>query len=228
MKKALMIFALCALCGSAFAAVTVSDWYVYHFTPADFVGLIDDIAPNGFEVHGNPEIWSESKMDFPFIWYDGDSPWIAFKSDNVSPGLFINYETTTFEVYITGFNNLVVHSMWPNEEPVHAEDNIQISFHRSDGKGITYKTLWNGEGVYTFGYDQLINKNLAFDFEVSTIRFYLWTIMNSGADDCYHFGDNTVGTVEFIFPDAEVPEPSSLLALAFGGAGTALAIRRRK
>ena len=44
----------------------------------------------------------------------------------------------------------------------------------------------------------------------------------------YRIGDNTQGTVEFIFPDSEVPEPSTLLALAFGGAGTALAIRRRK
>ncbi|MBO7394443.1 MAG: PEP-CTERM sorting domain-containing protein [Abditibacteriota bacterium] len=37
--------------------------------------------------------------------------------------------------------------------------------------------------------------------------------------------------MEFTFPEsgtAEVPEPSSLLALAFGGAGTALAIRKRK
>ncbi|MBO7392791.1 MAG: PEP-CTERM sorting domain-containing protein [Abditibacteriota bacterium] len=36
------------------------------------------------------------------------------------------------------------------------------------------------------------------------------------------------GSVQFIVSDAAVPEPSSLLALAFGGVGTAMLISRKR
>ena len=36
MKKLLMIFALCALCGSAFAAVTLTDWKVGYIGKDEF------------------------------------------------------------------------------------------------------------------------------------------------------------------------------------------------
>ena len=229
MRKIIAFLAvLCTLCGSVFADSAIGNWHIYRYKSTDFVGLIDDIAPTGFEVQGDPEIWSTSKQNIPYIWHDGDSPNVAFQSDNVSPGLMINYETASFEINVTGFNDLAFYGMWEDEKPVEAKNNIQVTFLNSDNKGVAYKTYWDGEGLYKFGYEQLINKNLAFDFEVSHVIFCLGTETNFGSSALYSFADNTQGTVEFAFPASEVPEPSSLLALAFGGAGTVtLAVRRK-
>ena len=228
MKKILVFIAvLCAICGSAFAEVTISDWGISPNSkakPIVYEGLMDDIAPAGFTVHSAPEMWEGSQRHEPIIWRDGESPWAGFKSNNVSPGLMINYnDTVSFTVNITGFDDLVFSSMWG--EPTYTDKKMRVILSSTDGKSVAYETPWDEDGLYEFGYNQIVsNKTQTSDFEVREVVCYIRNI-----SDSFHFGDNTTGTVEFIFPETEVPEPSSLLALAFGGAGTAMfALRRRK
>ena len=230
MKKIIVfLVALCAVCGSAFAEVTISDWGIYrnnhNAKPIVYEGLIDDIAPTGFTVHASSEMWEGSQEYDPVIWLDGESPWAGFYSNTVSPGLMINYnDTVSFAVNITGFEDLVFSSRFL-EEPTYTDQDIQIVLWSTDNKSVRYKTSWNGDGLYELGYNHIMNyKPQTSDFEVCGIVLYL----SEKVTHTYQLGDNTAGTVEFIFPDTEVPEPSSLLALAFGGAGTALAIRKRK
>ncbi|MBO7392792.1 MAG: PEP-CTERM sorting domain-containing protein [Abditibacteriota bacterium] len=221
MKKILVFIAvLCAICGSAFAAVTISDWSInYHNTPVVYDGLITDIAPTGFNVTANSEMWDEENR-----------PMAAFISRTVSPGwtLFFDpttYETSTFQVRVTGFDDLIIKA---EGTPVHYSDTISVYiFEGIFGKAMYYQTPWRGDGVYTFGYDEQIYRCETVAADWATITFLTWT-EESGVVG-YYLGDNTAGTIEFILPENEVPEPSSLLALAFGGAGTAIfAIRRRK
>ena len=227
MKKILVFIAvLCAICGSAFAAVTISDWGIasgnFYGKPIIYEGLMEDTGSTGFTVHASPEMWSNGLKNIPVTWYDGDSPWVAFQSNNVSQGLMINYDTASFEINVTGFDDIVF-SEW-GETAVDKRKDLDVAFLSTDSIWVTYETPWNGDGLYKFGYDQIINyKPQTSDFEVREVVCYIRNI-----SDSFHFGDNTTGTVEFIFPETEVPEPSSLLALAFGGAGTALALRRRK
>ena len=228
MKKVIVILiALCAFATSAFAAVTISDWGISPDSkakPIVYEGLMDDIAPAGFTVHSAPEMWEGSQRHLPIIWRDGESPWAGFKSNNVSPGLMINYnDTVSFTVNITGFDDLVFSSMWG--EPTYTDKKMRVILSSTDGKSVAYETPWDEDGLYEFGYNQIVsNKTQTSDFEVCMVALYLMEKTSYG----YQLGDNTAGTVEFIFPETEVPEPSSLLALAFGGAGTALALRRRK
>ncbi|MBO7393650.1 MAG: PEP-CTERM sorting domain-containing protein, partial [Abditibacteriota bacterium] len=178
-------------------------------------------------VHADPEIWADSKANSPVILRDGESPWVAFQSNTVSPGLMINYkDTVSFAVNITGFNDLVFYR-WG--EPTETGKNILVSFADSDNKSVSYRTSWTGDGLYEFGYNQIVSyRPQLSDIEVSEVYIYLGTTSTTNIPDSYHLGDNTAGTIEFIFPDAEVPEPSSLLALAFGGAGiVGFAFRRR-
>ena len=221
MKKVMALFAvLCAVCGSAFAAVTISDWSInYYNTPVVYDGLITDIAPTGFNVTANSEMWDEENR-----------PMAAFISRTVSPGwtLFFDattYETSTFQVRVTGFDDLIIKA---EGTPVHYSDTISVYiFEGIFGKAMYYQTPWRGDGVYTFGYDEQIYHCETVAADWATITFLTWT-EESGVVG-YYLGDNTAGTIEFILPENEVPEPSSLLALAFGGAGTAtLALRGRK
>ncbi|MBP5093708.1 MAG: PEP-CTERM sorting domain-containing protein, partial [Abditibacteriota bacterium] len=102
---------------------------------------------------------------------------------------------------------------------------------------LIYKTEWIGNKAYDFGLDQSYTgstSGLVDSFEASAVYVWIESLPYTYNDiraDGYFLGDNTAGTMEFTFPEsgtAEVPEPSSLLALAFGGAGTVLAIRKRK
>ncbi|MBQ7525729.1 MAG: PEP-CTERM sorting domain-containing protein [Abditibacteriota bacterium] len=43
-----------------------------------------------------------------------------------------------------------------------------------------------------------------------------------------NISENDTGSIRFITSEESVPEPSSLLALAFGGAGTAFAFLKGK
>ncbi|MBP5718584.1 MAG: PEP-CTERM sorting domain-containing protein [Abditibacteriota bacterium] len=224
MKKIVVfLVVLCAFATSAFAAVTISDWGIYeriHTNPIVYDGLITDIAPAGFSVTADPAMWDE-----------GDSPMAAFLSKTVSPGwmLFLDkdtYEVNTFRVKITGFDDLIV-----KEEgtPFHTNDMIVVNLF-SSAYGMMdrmlYQTSWKGDGVYTFGRDELQGSYGSGEMDVAMV--YFWTITDAARIADYYLGDNTAGTIEFILPENEVPEPSSLLALAFGGAGTAFAFRKDK
>ncbi len=236
----ILLIAVCAICTVAVADVTISDWGISpnsRSKPIVYEGLIDDIGPAGFEVHASPGIWGETKQNYPVIWNDGDSPWLGFQSNNVSPGLMINYDDTySFAVSITGFDNYVFsrRESVPQDaygDPIDSRNRIRVNFLSTDDMWLWYETPWTGDDVYEFGRGQIINyKPQTSDFEVSLASFYIFTTTTTNIDDCYHFADNTQGTVEFAFPaSVEVPEPSGLLALAFGGAGTAMfAIRKRK
>ncbi|MBQ7525469.1 MAG: PEP-CTERM sorting domain-containing protein, partial [Abditibacteriota bacterium] len=153
----------------------------------------------------------------------GENPWAAFQSNNVSPGLMINYkDPVSFKVNITGFEDLVFSSRFG--EPTYTNQNIRVFFSTTDNKTVMYRTFWDGDGLYEFGYEQVVDKLYVSDFEVRSVAIQFLEYYTHS----YQLGDNTTGTVEFIFPETEVPEPSSLLALAFGGAGTALAAYKRK
>ena len=94
---------------------------------------------------------------------------------------------------------------------------------------MVYKVDWNGDGVYEVGSKQYDAGHTFHSFEAVGVYVTLMTRSDAANGDVfYYLDDNTTGTVEFIFPDSEVPEPSSLLALAFGGAGTGVLVLRRK
>ncbi len=240
MKKALMIFALCAMCGSAFAGAAVTDWGIFTFDkeigwiiPTHYDGLMEDSGIAGFTVHANPEAWVGS-----------DRPVAGFLSENVSPGLIIDTKTLSFQVSVTGFDdllkywvNITDHSDIQSVESISLENRgkISVGFYNDDPDYITvYTTDWKGDGIYTFGRKQYNGGGSAAfrnPFEVTSIGVVFQVPQHSfnGYENAgYYLGDNTTGTVELFLPEPEVPEPSSLLALAFGGAGTALAVRRRK
>jgi hypothetical protein len=230
----------CALCGSAFAAVTISDWGICGVNGDTletivYEGLIDDISPTGFTFHANSEMWADKSY-----------PPAAFISENVSPGLIVNRKTTTFGVSFDGFGNDFIQYWKSVTDPNDIQrvekarpyilSEICIAFIGANPDYImVYKTDWKGNVIHEFGFEQFVDGTELVmkdsSFEVSAIEIELRAPhlqFNDYHYDGYYLGDNTAGTVEFIFPDAEVPEPSSLLALAFGGAGTALALRRRK
>ncbi|MBQ7525832.1 MAG: PEP-CTERM sorting domain-containing protein [Abditibacteriota bacterium] len=210
------------MAASAFAGVTIGNWGVNDgdfSNPRIYDGLMTDIAPAGFTVHATSGV------------FGGESaPFAMFQSNTISPGWMVFYDTTEFEVSVTGFDGLFI----DNGTPAEGRDLLYVSISAGDPASspnvdtIVYKTAWNGDGVYKFGREQAEAFNPRDSLEAASI--YVTFMANGDGNDRagYRIGDNTQGTVEFIFPDSEVPEPSTLLALAFGGAGTALAIRRRK
>ena len=242
MKKIIVsLLAFCALCGSAFADVTITDWAVFkdYVESTVYDGLMTDSGSAGFTVHANPEMWVEN-----------DRPCAAFQSNSISPGLVIDLQTTTFEVSVTGFDNDLLKRLVnvSDRNDVPRVDNISL-----DNRGLirvgfmgfdshyllVYAVNWVGDGVYKFtrkNADGGSSPALRDPFEVSAISIGFIAPQESLPDypgyyyGGYYLGDSTQGTVEFAFPaSAEVPEPSSLLALAFGGAGTVtLAVRRKK
>ncbi len=227
MKKIVVfLVALCAMCGSAFAEVTISGWSINggYDNPVIYDGLITDIYPTGFGVAADPEMWNGDEENRPMA---------SFISENIFPSWTIfsdvkAHVANTFKVKITGFDDLIIKdegTPWPGCDML----NIGIFSqdpHTGIPKMMFYSTYLKGDGVYTFGYDQVGG---AFDnFEAGFIRVSLYGWTETSGMVAYYLGDNTRGTIEFILPENEVPEPSSLLALAFGGAGTALAAYRRK
>ncbi|MBP5093881.1 MAG: hypothetical protein J6332_07525, partial [Abditibacteriota bacterium] len=153
MKKILVFIAvLCAICGSAFAEVIISDWCVSdgYINPVIYDGLITDIAPAGFSVTANSEMWDEENR-----------PMAEFLSETVSPGWnpFVNIVTndaTTFQVRITGFDDLVVKPDQGTPFPGTATILIRIFEAPYNGNAIFYQTPWKGNGVYTLGFDEQI------------------------------------------------------------------------
>ena len=214
MKKIItLLTVLSALCCSAFADVTITDWGIYsnYFTdPRVYDGLMTDIAPTGFSVTANPEMWG-----------DVGRPRAIFQSNTVSPGWLISTDTTSFQVRISGFDDLVTKS-GETTPPGNGAISVYI-YNLEDFLNVTYyRTTWNGDGVYTFGRDNA-------DMYAENLEAEMVTVNLNAAFDGNYLGDNTQGTIELILPENEVPEPSSLLALVFGGAGTAvLAFRKRK
>ena len=243
MKKVLaLLIALCTVCGSAFAGVTVTDWGIHTydkendvFKPVFYDGLMEDSGTAGFTVHANSE-----------MWVDENNPRAVFLSDNVSPGLIIDYKTTSFTVNITGFDDLlkywvnIIDGNITNIEGISPENRgkISVGFYNDDPDYVlVYSIDWKGDGVYELGRKQYNgggSSALENPFEATSVSFGFSVpqeTFNEYHAYGYYIGDNTSGTVEFTFPEsgtAEVPEPSSLLALAFGGAGiVGFAFRRR-
>ena len=224
MKKfVLSLFAFCVLCGSAFADVTITDWGIfadYYTVPIVYDGLIADMAPAGFSVAANSEMWG-----------DTGGPWAAFQSNTISPGWIMDHETTSFAVSINGFDDLFI----KEGNPIHSHDTMYVRISNAadiasaEHNSMIYKIAWKGDGLYEFGRGQFDAGSLWNSFEAANI--YIWLTTNSDTVNdsivYYYLGDNTQGTIEITA--SEVPEPSSLLALAFGGAGTmTLAFRKRK
>ena len=221
MKKVMfLLVVLCAVCGSAFADITISDWGIqnsnfYAHEPIVYDGLMEDNAPAGFTVHANPEMWGGES-----------SPQAVFQSYNITPGWMVFYNTTSFTISVTGFDDLII----KDGNPIHSKDFMYINISSTDD-ALIYKVPWNGDGVYKVGREQAYAYNYFNPIEADSILIGFNTRSNTVGETGYYLGDNTKGTIGITFPEsgtAEVPEPSSLLALAFGGAGTAFAFRKRK
>ena len=204
MKKILVFIAvLCAVCGSAFAEVTVSNWGVNDgdfANPRIYDGLITDIAPAGFTVHAVPGVFGGE-----------GAPFAMFQSNTISPGWTVLYNTTEFEISVTGFDGLFI----DNGTPAEGRDLLYVSVSAGDpassphvGTAI-YKTPWNGDGVYKFGREQA---EAFSDYRnpIEAVSVYVTLVANGDGNDRagYRIGDNTTGTFEFTFPEiapSEVP-----------------------
>ena len=225
MKKIFAVLAMCLLSCSAFGDITVTDWGIFNkWSTVVYDGMVTDIAPAGFSVSADPEMWGEKLR-----------PPVSFSSNSISPSLralsrdAIDQSEVVFQVRVIGFDDLILNVPETSFEGIYAHDIIRVEFwnaNRSDSA--PYLLPWNGEGVYSFTQRNLYSYvPVPFDIEYIDITFLRH--MNEYHTLVYQFSDNTQGTVEFIFPaSAEVPEPSSLLALAFGGAGTGVLALRRK
>ena len=220
MKKLLMVFALCALAPSAFAAVTITDWTVYcsdAYICND--SIIEDVAPAGFGVKPYSDVSNE--------YYS------SFRSENVAGLVYDSNNSFKFE--ITGFENTYV------DEPGDL-DVLMICFsHRRDNADNRYKIgeqrylkAYTGPGIYNVESDDLMwshSGNLVDGDSFNMVLVSLGKLSSvSGVtkiDAGQIFGNNS-GSIRLIMSEESVPEPSSLLALAFGVAGIAgFAFRRR-
>ena len=221
MKKIIVfLIALCISATSSFAAVSITDWNINcsdEYVRND--SIIEDVVPTGFLVKPYSDVSNE--------YYS------AFCSTNLVD--LVYYDNNSFKVEITGFENTYV------DEPGDL-DVLMICFaHRRDNADDRYKIgeqrylkAYTGPGIYNVESDDLkwshsgnlvdgdpynivwvsLGK-LGSDFGVTTITYG-------------NISENDTGSIRFITSEESVPEPSSLLALAFGGAGTAFAFLKGK
>ena len=132
-------------------------------------------------------------------------------------------EDNTFKVNITGFDG--IRTDLPNDV-----DTLIVTLLGEDDSWITYYlNTYTGPGIYDFGSDVVKNSSNLSDGDFFTgANIIMGRTLGNGGVKVAGIPIDSSGSVQFIVSDAAVPEPSSLLALAFGGVGTAMLISRKR
>ena len=213
MKKLIAIFVLVLLATSAFAAVSITDWYTiayYDLTHHDYGDIVTDMAPAGFVFANNPDEW----------YYDGTEyrePAPDFYSGNVSGWVYD--EGDSFTVSVSGFGDLLTYKEYEGATP-----KINVHLRTANGEWVRFRTYWNGDGTYVFDDSNLRQRYGRGEVTRVSIDFRLGSAL-------YHVTENTTGSVQFLVPDEEQPQTEVLepATVAYGlmGLGSLAGIKRR-
>ena len=182
MKKLLILFALCALASSSFAAVTISDWTVQKH--GDFGSLADgsisDASPAGFDFDAGV---TDTGDNYYSVW---------FVSENVSGWVYD--ENSTFSVVVTGFDDVSVYGNKPNRL------DVTLSCGDSD---LYYGKNYSGAGTYVFGPDDVYHMYNTVNAGDSCD--YVDVTLSNRSNTCAATG-TTTGSIRFVVGEEEKPD----------------------